>query len=168
MPLSAMMRYLTLSELIFINSHVVGMPELATGKRKVRDIELLEAAVQRPEASVFGADAYPELADKIAALFHSLVRNHPFTDGNKRTAAVAALFMAAVNGQLLDWKPADALEVIVQSAETSTDVPELAAWFAELLRPNGPALEPYAEHDAAVIDTLLREHRWLLHELASR
>lgn len=162
------MRVLTLSELIFINSRVTGIPELAAGKRKVRDIALLEAAEQRPLASAFGADAYPELSDKIAALFHSLVRNHPFTDGNKRTATVAALFMAEINGQRLAWDEAEALELIVGTAETSTDVPELAAWFAAILQPCSAAPEPDADLDAAAIDRLIHEHRWLLHELASR
>ena len=162
------MRILTLSELIFINSRVVDMPELATGKRKVRDIELLEAAAQRPMASAFGTDAYAELPDKIDALFHSLVRNHPFTDGNKRTAAIAALFMAEVNGQHIGWDEAEALDVIVGTAETSTGVPELAAWFAAFMQPCADTLEPDAERDAAAIDRLIHEHRWLLRELASR
>jgi death-on-curing protein len=161
-------RTLTLSELIFINSRVTGTPELATGKRKVRDIDLLEAAAQRPLASAFGADAYPELPDKIAALFHSLVRNHPFVDGNKRTATIAALFMATVNGHSLVWDEAEALEMIVQAAETSTDVPELAAWFAALMQPCDSAPEPDADRDAAAIDGLITAHRRLLHELASR
>ncbi|MFN8378316.1 MAG: type II toxin-antitoxin system death-on-curing family toxin [Anaerolineae bacterium] len=162
------MRILTLSELIFINSRVVDIPELATGKRKVRDIDLLEAAEQRPLASAFGADAYPELPDKIAALFHSLVRNHPFTDGNKRTATVAALFMAEVNGQHLVWDETEALELIVGTVETNTDVPELAAWFAAVMQPCDATPEPDVDRDTATIDRLIHEHRWLLHELASR
>ena len=162
------MRYLTLSELIFINSRVVGVPELATGKRKVRDIELLEAAAQRPEASAFGADAYPELPDKIAALFHSLVRNHPFTDGNKRTATVAALFMAEVNGCQIVWDANEALEWIVRSAADGTEVAVLAAWFGERTQPCEPAPEPDAERDAAAIDRLMAEHGELLDALASR
>jgi death-on-curing protein len=144
------------------------MPELATGKRKVRDIDLLEAAAQRPLASAFGADAYLELPDKIAALFHSLVRNHPFTDGNKRTATVAALFMAEVNGQRLMWDVDEALSVIVGAAETATDVPELAAWFAAVMQPCDAAPEPDAERDAAAIDRLMAEHHGLLDELARR
>jgi death-on-curing protein len=161
-------RYLTLSELIFINSRVVNNPDMATGKRKVRDIELLEAAVQRPQASAFGADAYPLLHEKIAALFHSLARNHPFTDGNKRTAAIAALLMGEVNGQRLAWDDHAALDVIVRAAQDGTEVPELAAWFAAQMRPCDPAPEPDAAHDTALIDRLIAEHRWLLDELDKR
>lgn len=162
------MRLLTLSELIFINSRVVENPDMATGKRKVRDIELLEAAAQRPEASAFGADAYPTLPEKIAALFHSLARNHPFTDGNKRTAALAALFMAEVNGQRLAWAEPDALEMIVDAAQDGLDVPVLAAWFAAQMQPCTAAPEPDALRDTAMIDRLMTEHKPLLDALAER
>lgn len=162
------MRYLTLSELIFINSRVVANPDMATGKRKVRDIALLEAAAQRPEASAFGADAYPALHEKIAALFHSLVRNHPFTDGNKRTATLAALLMAEVNGQRLIWDNAEALTVIVRAAQNGLEQPELAGWFAAHLQPCGAGSMPDAGRDTAAIDRLMAEHAWLLNELDKR
>jgi death-on-curing family protein len=57
--------------------------------RGCRDFNLLESAVSRPFQTVFGGDAYPTIFDKGAALFHSLVANHPFHDGNKRTAVTA-------------------------------------------------------------------------------
>ena len=54
-----------------------------------RDFNLLESAVSRPFQTVFCCDAYPTTLEKGAALFHSLVANHPFHDGNKRTAVTA-------------------------------------------------------------------------------
>ena len=54
----------------------------------VRDAGLLSSAIARPRTTVFGEDAYPDLATKAAALFESLVRNHPLLDGNKRLAVV--------------------------------------------------------------------------------
>ena len=59
------------------------------GARGVKDRGLLESAVGRLYQSVFGQDAYPDVTDKAVALFHSLVSNHPFHDGNKRTAVTA-------------------------------------------------------------------------------
>jgi Fic/DOC family len=56
---------------------------------EVRDYGLLESALARPRASVFGRDAYPELHLKAAALLHSLARNHALVDGNKRMAWTA-------------------------------------------------------------------------------
>jgi death on curing protein len=63
----------------------------ATGQQvQVRDFGLLSAAVARPRASAFGEEAYPDPWVKAAALLHSLTRNHPFVDGNKRAGWNAA------------------------------------------------------------------------------
>lgn len=59
------------------------------GPEGVRDRGLLESAVARPFHSAFGEDAYPTIFEKGVALFHSLNANHPFCDGNKRTAVIA-------------------------------------------------------------------------------
>lgn len=64
----------------------------------VRDQDLFEASVARPQVSAFGADAYPTLFFKAAALLHGIARNHPLVDGNKRTAWNAAWVFLAVNG----------------------------------------------------------------------
>ncbi|WP_456242716.1 type II toxin-antitoxin system death-on-curing family toxin [Actinopolyspora lacussalsi] len=67
----------------------------------VRDYGLLESAVDRPRASVFGADAYTDVYSKAAALLHSLASNHALVDGNKRTAWAAAMVFLAINGHPL-------------------------------------------------------------------
>ena len=64
----------------------------------VRDIGLLDSAAARPRSSVFGEDAYATVALKAAALLHSLVRNHPLVDGNKRLAWLATVVFLDVNG----------------------------------------------------------------------
>lgn len=64
----------------------------------VRDPGLVESAVARPRSSVFGADAYPDLWTKAAALLQSLTRNHPFVDGNKRIGWITATAFLTVNG----------------------------------------------------------------------
>ncbi len=76
------MRYLTVGEVIAFNRAEVGGDALA-------DFGLLESAVLRPQTTIGGLDAYPSVHEKAAALIHSLIRNHPFVDGNKRTAVVA-------------------------------------------------------------------------------
>jgi death-on-curing protein len=63
----------------------------------VRDAGLLESAVHRPSASMFGQEAYADLFDKAAALLQSLAINHPFLDGNKRTAWVSCVVFLAMN-----------------------------------------------------------------------
>lgn len=64
----------------------------------VRDYGLLDAAVARPQATIFGVDAYPDVWEKAAALLQSLARNHALVDGNKRTAWAAAWTFLHING----------------------------------------------------------------------
>lgn len=160
------MRYLTISEITYINGSVLNDSQLLSGKRKVRDADLLDASTARPAMSAFGADAYPDLSLKVAALLHALARNHPFTDGNKRTATVAAIFMFEVNGQRVCWQPEAALERIVALAEGQIDLATMAAWFP--VEPTDAAPEPDAEGDMRRITRIINEHRWLLDELAGR
>ncbi len=160
------MRYLTISELIYINGKLLNNSRILSGTQEIRDIALLDAAMARPAASAFGEDAYPTLREKVAALLHSLTRNHPFTDGNKRTATVAAIFMFAVNGQRVVWQPEEALDVIVNVAEGQRDVGSLAAWFP--LEPCEESPQEDAEKDMLTIARILDEHRWLLDELGKR
>jgi death on curing protein len=160
------MRYITLSELIYINGTVLKKRDIATGKQQIRDVQLLEAAVQRPAASAFGEDAYPTLQKKVAALLHSVARNHPFTDGNKRTATVGAVFMLRVNGERVVWQQEEALEVIVAMAEGRRTLDQLADWLP--LEADAPLLEPDAEADMKLIETIIHEQRWLLNELEKR
>ena len=162
-------RFLTIDELIYINEQLLTDAPVqlyVKGKQAVRDMDLLEAAAGRPQVTVFGEDAYPSLAEKAAALLHSLARNHPFADGNKRTAAVAAIFMLAINGERVCWEAPDALEQIVAVAEGRAGVSEFAQWLAtEAVEPTP---EPDADRDKATITLILADHRWLLDELAGR
>ncbi|MBA3620458.1 MAG: type II toxin-antitoxin system death-on-curing family toxin [Acidothermales bacterium] len=96
----------------------------------VRDVGLLAAAAGRPQASVFGQDAYPTLADKAAALMHSLARNHTLVDGNKRLAWAATRVFCLLNGRDLSYTVDDAETVVVAVAAGELDVPDLAQWIS--------------------------------------
>ena len=163
------MRFLTTDELIYINEQLPAKTPIHTilqGKQKVRDMDLLEAAAGRPMQTVFGEDAYPTLQEKAAALLHSIARNHPFADGNKRTATVAAIFMLQVNGLRVNWEPEAALEQILAVAEGRRSVAEFAAWLETL--PGPPALDQDADDDMRAIAQILDAHRWLLDALEER
>lgn len=163
------MRYLTVDELIYINEQIPNsdrIHRILKGRQRVRDMGLLEAAWGRPMQTVFGQDAYPSLPEKAAALLHSLARNHPFADGNKRTAAIAALFMLEVNGLRAVWDPAEALEQITRLAEGRLSQADFAAWLPT--EPCPPRPEPDADADMAAIARIMADHRWLLDELARR
>ena len=162
-------RYVTVDELIYINEMLPGndpIHKILKGKQKVRDMGLLEAAVGRPQQSVFGADAYPSLTEKAAALLHAVARNHPFADGNKRTATLAALFMLEVNGLQVAWEAAQALENIVQVAEGQMTIDAFAAGLTT--SPGESYLTSDAESDSGRIAHLIQIHRWLLDALNAR
>ncbi|MGW7225335.1 type II toxin-antitoxin system death-on-curing family toxin [Streptomyces cyaneofuscatus] len=86
----------------------------------VRDAGLLESAVHRPSAAMFGEEAYPDLIDKAAALLQSLAVNRSFFDGNKRTAWLSCVTFLAMNG--VDLRPdidaAERLVIDVATGET--------------------------------------------------
>lgn len=77
------MRFLTLGEVLEIQRMVAGSKERSVA---VRDLPALESAVAQPQATFEGQLLYPSLPEQAAALCFSLVENHPFLDGNKRTA----------------------------------------------------------------------------------
>ena len=95
---------------------------------ELRDGGLLHAAVLRPQTSVFGGDAYPDLWEKAAALMHSLVLGHPLVDGNKRLGWAAAVAFLEDNGEILDYQDVDEAEsVIIALAKGELDdIPERA------------------------------------------
>jgi death-on-curing protein len=104
-------RYLTVEEVLEINAEVMG------GCHALRDQGLLESAVARPQASAFGSDAYPDVVSKAAALLHSLVLNHAFIDGNKRTAILATLVFLDLNGYVIRWDQREALDFVLRLVE---------------------------------------------------
>jgi death on curing protein len=103
----------------------------------LRDYGLLEAAVLRPQSTAFGEDAYPTLHEKAAALLHSLARNHPFVDGNKRTAWAATAVFYEINGHSIQpgIDPGRVVGLVVDVAEGLTDVPNIAAVLKEWAQP---------------------------------
>jgi death-on-curing protein len=164
-----MTRFVTADELIYINEQLPSeqpIHKFLQGKQKVRDMDLLEAAVGRPMQTVFGEEAYPTLPDKAAALLHSVARNHPFADGNKRTATIGVLFMLRVNGLRVNWDAQEALRQIVQMAEGQRSVADFAAWLPTVA--DRPVLAEDAAEDARIIHEIIAEHAWLLAELALR
>ncbi len=97
---------------------LMAVADVAVGRRPdVRDWGLLESALARPKASIFGADAYPGLDGKAAALLHSLVTNHALVDGNKRLGLVAVLLFYGMNGCDLTATEDERVELIVSIAD---------------------------------------------------
>jgi death-on-curing protein len=92
-------RYLTLTEVLFLHERVLATSGGAAG---IRDLRALEAAVAQPKATFGGEDLYPTVVAKAAALCFSLVQNHPFVDGNKRAGHASMEVLLILNGYTLD------------------------------------------------------------------
>lgn len=119
------MIYLTLPELLHVATRALG------NEPAVRDHGLLESALARPQATAFGADAYPSVEAKAAALLHSLAKNHALIDGNKRLALAATIAFCGVNGRRLTLTNDEAYELIMNVAGGKLDsADEIAAVLA--------------------------------------
>lgn len=107
------MIYLDTDDLIHIARRVIG------NDVAFRDLGLLSAAAARPQATVGGDDAYPDLTTKCAALIESIVRNHALIDGNKRLGLAAAIVFLGINGSALTASNDEAYRFIVSVADGS-------------------------------------------------
>lgn len=124
-----MTQFLTTEQALVIARYAIG------GAVHVRDLGLLDAAVHRPRAAMFGHDAYPDPLTKAAALLHSLATGHPLFDGNKRLAWLATYVFCAKNDVYLDPADDDAYELVnaVAAGELS-DVIAIAERLKALVR----------------------------------
>src|SRR6267142_6055200 len=110
-----MTEYLDLDDLLEIARAAVGEDVV------VRDYGLLESALARPRASVFGHDAYQDLHVKAAALLHSLCRNHALVDGNKRLAWTACQVFLGLNGEWVEASEDDRFDLMIAVAAGAID-----------------------------------------------
>ncbi|MFB7610070.1 type II toxin-antitoxin system death-on-curing family toxin [Streptomyces gardneri] len=122
-------------------THFLTLPELLNlaerlGASEVRDYGLLESALGRPQASVFGQDAYPEIWEKAAALMESLARNHGLVDGNKRIAWYATWVFLHINGHPLDpaFDVDEAEKFVLDVCQGALDLPEIAQHLPRFAR----------------------------------
>jgi death on curing protein len=89
------MRFLTLIEVLELHRRVI---EQSGGAFGIRDVGLLESAIAQPGMTFGGEELYPSLPEKVAALGFSIIMNHPFVDGNKRTGHAATETFLVLNG----------------------------------------------------------------------
>lgn len=96
------------------------------GAGPIRDPGLLEAAVARPRATAFGEDAYPTFDLKVAALLHSICRNHALVDGNKRLAWLGAVVFADLNGLEPSVTDDEAFDLVMAVAQGQLELEQIA------------------------------------------
>ena len=105
------------------------------GSSGVRDESLLDSALARPQQLHAYGDPAPDLAALAASLAFGLARNHPFVDGNKRTAHVCYRVFLAINGADLDSSDEDKYVAMLSLAEGSLDEVGFAGWLRQRIRP---------------------------------
>lgn len=110
------MIYLTTEDIITINARQLG------GQPAVRDAGLVQSAAARPGTVAFGIEAYTTIEEKAAALLHSLSCNHPFVDGNKRTAWVACEAFLIINEHSTPLVEDEAFDLVIRIATTCSEI----------------------------------------------
>ena len=107
-----MSRYLALRDILAFHADLIAR---FGGTLGVRDQGALESAVARPQNGY-----YSDIIEEAAALWESLSQNHPFLDGNKRTAITATAIFLRMNGYRLSFTDADAYQWLMKQYETGT------------------------------------------------
>ena len=120
------MRYLSAEQVLVLHALLI---EETSGGFGVRDIGLLKAAIARPQSTFDGDDIYPDIISKTAALLHSLIENHPFVDGNKRTGITAAGLLLEMNGLSLIAASPELEEFTLEIARGNMDISKIKAWI---------------------------------------
>ena len=118
--------YLTAEQVLFLHSRLA---EETGGAHGVRDLSMLLSAIGRPQTTFDGNELYPDVFSKAAALLDSLVRNHPFVDGNKRTAIAAAALFLQINDCRLVVENAEMLRFTLECAQARVQFVEITEWF---------------------------------------
>lgn len=121
------MRLLSLAEILDLHRRVI---ELSGGSLGVRDLGALKAAVAQPRMTFDADDLYPSLIDKAAALCFSLVKNHPFVDGNKRVAHAAMETFLVLNGYELSASVGEQEELMLGLAAGQVTRGDLVTWIS--------------------------------------
>ncbi|MBI5613451.1 type II toxin-antitoxin system death-on-curing family toxin [Candidatus Gottesmanbacteria bacterium] len=127
--------FVTIEEVYSIHDAII---ERAGTNAIVRDFSLLHSAIERPKATFGGVPLYPHVFAMAAAILQSLCMNHPFTDGNKRTAWSTTKRFLWLNGYHLKAKPKDGADFMVHVDNQKPELKEIAEWLRDhSSRPTG-------------------------------
>jgi len=118
--------YVSLDEAIAIHDDMV---QRYGGSFGIRDLGLLQSAIFRPQSTFGGNDLYPSVIDKAAALFHSLLFNHPFIDGNKRTALTTSARFLYISGYELKAKEKNLVSFTLLAENKHLNIDQISDWL---------------------------------------
>lgn len=120
------MKYLTPQDILYIHDQMV---KSFGGSHGVRDLGLVESACFRPQATFDGKDLYEDIFTKAAALLQSLLKNHPFVDGNKRTSMTSTGLFLKINGYRLINVHKEEVEFVLKVDNAHLLIEEISSWL---------------------------------------
>ena len=120
------MKYITLEEVLAIHYYLI---QKTGGTSGIRDLNLLQSAIARPQVSFDGKDLYFSIWLKAAALIHSLTFNHPFVDGNKRTAFAAGIRFLKINGLDFQAGQKEIINFALAIEKKEQKLKQIATWL---------------------------------------
>lgn len=118
--------YLEIDEVIAIHERML---EIGGGRAGIRDFTLIHSAIERPKATFSAKDLYPTIWMKAAAIIQSLIRGHPFNDGNKRTGYFTALRFLNLNGYDLVAVKYEIIDFTVKIDVERPDIEVISSWL---------------------------------------
>jgi death-on-curing protein len=127
------MRYLSSEQVLFIHARLIAE---TGGEHGIRDLGLMGLAVSRPQAMFDGNELYPDIHTKAAALLESLINNHPFVDGNKRTGITAAAMFLQFNDYSLRASNQEVELFVLSVASGEQTFESIAEWWKSYSRSN--------------------------------
>ncbi len=128
------MRYLTLNEVLELHGQIISK---SGGTAGILNLNALESALAQPRMTFGDTDLYPTIAEKASALGFSLIKNHPFVDGNKRSGHAAMEVFLVLNGFEVR-APVDAQEqIVLRVASGELERDNFTAWLKAHIIPRG-------------------------------
>ncbi len=123
-----MTKYLTVEEILLLHFKLI---EDFGGSHGIRDESRIKSLEESPKQEVFGQEQYPTVFDKAAVYIRNIIGDHPFSDGNKRTAITVGGIFLKRNNVSLNSTPRELEDFAVKVATDHLDIQTIAAWLKE-------------------------------------
>lgn len=120
------MRYLSIEEILVIHDYQI---ERFGGMEGIINLPLLESAINRPITNISGKDMYESVHEKAAVLAYTVIKNHPFVDGNKRTGLHSALTFLELNGYIITISQKMLVKIGLDIGGNKADLKKITAVF---------------------------------------
>jgi death-on-curing protein len=122
------MNYLNAEEILLIHHQLI---ERYGGSHGTRDLSRVESAAVAPSQNIFGKEQYVDIFEKAAVYMRNIISDHPFLDGNKRTATATAVMFLVRNHRQFDANRGEVEDFAVKVAVEKLTIQQIAEWLRE-------------------------------------